>query len=73
MNIENFKGFKDKIWLSSPTMHGEELDFIHEAFKTNWIAPFGKNVDEYEKNWRNLWGGLTLLQWYPALLRCIVA
>ena len=41
--------FKEKVWLSSPTMHGEERQFIEEAFNTNWIAPLGKNVDEFEK------------------------
>ncbi|HWS28795.1 MAG TPA: aminotransferase class I/II-fold pyridoxal phosphate-dependent enzyme [Clostridia bacterium] len=39
----------EKIWLSSPTMHGEEQVFIKEAFDTNWIAPLGKNVNEFEK------------------------
>lgn len=39
----------EKIWLSSPTMHGDEQKFIKEAFDTNWIAPLGKNVDEFEK------------------------
>lgn len=37
-----------KIYLASPTMHGEEQDFIKEAFDTNWIAPLGKNVDQFE-------------------------
>ena len=37
-----------KIWLSSPTMHGEEQLFIKEAFDTNWVAPLGKNVTEFE-------------------------
>ncbi|MBR0277632.1 MAG: aminotransferase class I/II-fold pyridoxal phosphate-dependent enzyme, partial [Clostridia bacterium] len=37
-----------RIWLSSPTMHGEEMDFIKEAFDTNWIAPLGNNVTEFE-------------------------
>ena len=40
---------KERIWLSSPTMHGEEQQFIKEAFATNWVAPLGKNVDEFEK------------------------
>lgn len=39
-----------RIFLSSPTMHKEEREFIDEAFETNWIAPLGKNVDEFEKN-----------------------
>ena len=44
------KAFENKVWLSSPTMHGEEQMFIKEAFDTNWIAPLGKNVDEFEKS-----------------------
>lgn len=38
-----------RIFLSSPTMNGHEMDYINEAFETNWIAPLGKNVDEFEK------------------------
>ncbi|MCR4788107.1 MAG: aminotransferase class I/II-fold pyridoxal phosphate-dependent enzyme [Lachnospiraceae bacterium] len=38
-----------RIYLSSPTMHGEERAFIDEAFDTNWIAPLGPNVDAFEK------------------------
>ena len=38
-----------RIFLSCPTMHGEEQVFIKEAFDTNWVAPLGKNVDEFEK------------------------
>ena len=37
-----------RIWLSSPTMHGEEQEFVKEAFDTNWVAPLGKNVTEFE-------------------------
>ena len=39
----------ERIFLSSPTMHGEEQRFIQEAFDTNWVAPLGKNVDEFER------------------------
>lgn len=38
-----------KIYLSSPTMHGEEQEFIKEAFDTNWVAPLGPNVNAFEK------------------------
>ena len=38
-----------RIYLSCPTMHGEELEYIHEAFDTNWVAPLGPNVTEFEK------------------------
>ena len=40
---------QERIWLSSPTMHGEELEFVHEAFEKNWIAPLGFNVDGLER------------------------
>lgn len=41
----------DKIWLASPHMsdEGYEMQYVKEAFDTNWIAPLGKNVDEFEK------------------------
>ena len=38
-----------KILLSSPTMHGEEMAFVQEAFDKNWIAPLGFNCDNFEK------------------------
>ncbi|HOO26845.1 MAG TPA: DegT/DnrJ/EryC1/StrS family aminotransferase [Lachnospiraceae bacterium] len=38
-----------KIYLASPTMHGQEIEYIREAFDTNWIAPLGPNVNEFEK------------------------
>lgn len=37
-----------RIYLSSPTMHGDEQKYIKEAFDTNWIAPLGNNVDMFE-------------------------
>lgn len=44
---------KPKIWLSSPHMGGKELAYINEAFDTNWIAPVGNNIAEFEKNLEN--------------------
>ena len=38
-----------KIFLASPTMHGNEMDFIKEAFDRNWIAPLGFNCDSFEE------------------------
>lgn len=40
---------RKRIYLSSPTMHGEEEKFIREAFDTNWVAPLGPNVDAFER------------------------
>lgn len=40
---------KKRIYLSCPTMHGKEQEFIKEAFDTNWVAPLGPNVNSFEK------------------------
>lgn len=40
---------RKRIYLSSPTMHGKEQEFVKEAFDTNWIAPLGPNVNAFEK------------------------
>ena len=42
---------KEKIWLASPHMsdEGYEMEYIKEAFDTNWVAPLGPNVNEFEK------------------------
>ena len=44
---------KNEIWLSSPHMGGSEINFIHEAFEQNWIAPLGPNVGGFEKDLKN--------------------
>jgi dTDP-4-amino-4,6-dideoxygalactose transaminase len=43
---------KQKIWLSSPHMGGEEIMYIQEAFSKNWIAPLGPNVNGFEEDLR---------------------
>lgn len=40
---------RKRIYLSSPTMHGDEQRFVQEAFDTNWVAPLGPNVDAFEQ------------------------
>ncbi|MEE1224490.1 MAG: aminotransferase class I/II-fold pyridoxal phosphate-dependent enzyme [Clostridia bacterium] len=47
---------KRKIYLSSPCMNGEEQKYIKEAFDTNWVAPLGKNVNEFENDIKNYIG-----------------
>ena len=47
----------EKIWLSSPTMHGDELIFVQEAFDTNWVAPLGPNVNSFEEEIASYIGG----------------
>ena len=40
---------ENKVWLSSPTMHGEELQYMQEAYETNWMSTVGKNINEVER------------------------
>jgi len=47
----------ERIFLSTPTMHGEEMGFIKEAFEKNWIAPLGFNCDGFENEMSNYLGG----------------
>ena len=42
--------FKTKVWLSSPTMHGEEMKYIAEAYETNWMSTVGMNIDAIEQS-----------------------
>ena len=44
-----FKPFENKVWLSSPTMHGEEMEYVEEAYDTNWMSTVGKNINEVER------------------------
>ena len=46
---DDFKPFASKVWLASPTMHGEELKYVTEAYETNWMSTVGKNINEVEK------------------------
>ena len=46
----------DKIWLSSPHMGGTEQQYIKEAFDSNWVAPLGPNVNNFEKDLENYLG-----------------
>ena len=43
------KPFEKKIWLSSPTMHGEERQFVDEAIETNWVSTLGANINALEE------------------------
>lgn len=45
----NIIPFENKIWLSSPTMHGDELKYVTEAYETNWMSTVGKNINEVER------------------------
>jgi len=44
-----FTPFEKKVWLSTPTMHGDELKYMTEAFETNWMSTVGANINEVER------------------------
>lgn len=46
---KDLKPFESKVWLASPTMHGDELKWMEDAFNKNWMTTAGENVNELEK------------------------
>lgn len=47
--MKNIEPFSPKVWLSSPTMHGPELEYVKEAYETNWMSTVGENINETER------------------------
>lgn len=47
--LHKFEPFRNKVWLATPTMHGEELKYVTEAYETNWMSTVGKNINEVER------------------------
>ena len=47
--MQEIQAFESKVWLASPTMHGEELQYMTEAYTTNWMSTVGANINEVEK------------------------
>lgn len=47
--IKDIKPFEKKVWLATPTMHGEELRYVTEAYNTNWMSTVGENINEVER------------------------
>lgn len=45
----SIKKFDTTLWLSSPTMHGDELKYMSEAYETNWMSTLGKNINVVEE------------------------
>ena len=44
------KRFDNRVWLSSPTMHGRELEYVTQAYKTNWMSTVGENINVIEQD-----------------------
>lgn len=52
LNDSRLKGitsFKNKVWLSYPTMHGDELKWVNDAIQANWVSTVGTNINEVER------------------------
>jgi dTDP-4-amino-4,6-dideoxygalactose transaminase len=47
--LDDIPAFPKTVWLASPTMHGEELKYMTEAYEQNWMSTIGKNIDEVER------------------------
>lgn len=47
--FDGIERFQQKIWLSSPTMHGDEQHWVDEAIRTNWVSTVGTNINDVEK------------------------
>lgn len=51
LNDSRFSGikpFEQKLWLSSPTIHGDEQKWVDQAILTNWVSTVGENIDAIE-------------------------
>ena len=46
---DQFHPFAEKVWLATPTMHGEEMEYIRHAYDTNWMSTVGENINEVER------------------------
>ncbi|MBR1523020.1 MAG: DegT/DnrJ/EryC1/StrS family aminotransferase [Lachnospiraceae bacterium] len=47
--MNDIKPFEKRLYLASPTMHGEELQFVKEAIETNWVSTVGENINRLEE------------------------
>ena len=50
------KKFENKVWLSTPTMHGEEIEYVQKAYDTNWMSTVGENINVIEQEISELVG-----------------
>ena len=41
--------FEKKVWLATPTMHGDEMKYVNQAYETNWMSTVGENINEVER------------------------
>lgn len=67
-----FEKFESKVWLSSPTMHGPEIEYVKEAYETNWMSTVGK-ISTKLKEWHvNISDVNMQLHYLPEQHHCIL-
>lgn len=49
-NMKAIQPLENKVYLSSPTMHGKELAFVTDAIEKNWVSTVGENINEVERS-----------------------
>lgn len=47
--MSEIRQFEHKVWLATPTMHGDEIKYVQEAYETNWMSTVGENINEVER------------------------
>ena len=47
--MSEIRPFEHKVWLATPTMHGDEIKYVQEAYETNWMSTVGENIKEVER------------------------
>lgn len=47
--MSEIRPFENKVWLATPTMHGDEIKYVQEAYETNWMSTVGGNINEVER------------------------
>ena len=52
--FDGITSFEKKIWLSTPTMHGDEQKWVVDAIERNWVSTVGENINEVEQYFRAL-------------------
>ena len=62
----DIKPFEKKVWLSSPTMHGDEIKYVKEAYDTNWMSTVGENINEVERQIADFLQVLRHFIWQPS-------
>ena len=61
--------FEKKVWLATPTMHGDEMKYVTEAYETNWMSTVGANINEVER----IAAGTCGMKYAVALSSCTAA